>query len=137
MKLKIGFTGTRQGMSKAQLDQFEVLMRVLQSAGRVSSAPFEFHHGNADGADTQARYTAVVLFDFEDVPHEIKRGDSPLVRDREIANVCDILIAAPLTDKEELRSGTWATVRYARDAGKPVIMLSRGKSLSQTRIWKG
>ena len=50
----------------------------------------------------------------------------PLVRNRNIVRAVDIMIAAPATDKEELRSGTWATVRYCRQARKPVIMLSRG-----------
>lgn len=33
---------------------------------------------------------------------------------------CDILLAFPRTKSEELRSGTWATVRRARKEGKPV-----------------
>lgn len=52
-------------------------------------------------------------------------GDDPLARNRRIVAAVDVLIAAPETDREELRSGTWATIRYARAAGKPVVMLSR------------
>ena len=46
-----------------------------------------------------------------------------LERNRDIVDACDILIACPRTLKEELRSGTWATVRYARKVGKPVAIL--------------
>jgi hypothetical protein len=33
------------------------------------------------------------------------------------------VIAAPMSSAEILRSGTWATIRYARKAGKPVLII--------------
>jgi hypothetical protein len=100
----------------------------------------EFHHGGAPGADTLAhRFVAtcrgiqrhchpcpgVVRESFDDgqVWHEVL---PPLRRNMNIALVCDILIAAPLSNHEEQRSGTWSTVRYGRAHDKPIIMLSRG-----------
>jgi hypothetical protein len=52
----------------------------------------------------------------------------PLERDRYIAGCMpgfrtDLLIATPAQDVEILRSGTWATVRYARKCGIPRIIL--------------
>jgi hypothetical protein len=138
----VGFTGTRKGLSPAQQDQLGYILAVLHNATRTRP---EFHHGGADGADTEADIAACldgydihvhpcpgVVADEENGgfnSHPVKWDEvfPPLVRDRHIAEVADILIAAPETDKEQVRSGTWATVRYARAAGKPVIMLSRGK----------
>jgi predicted Rossmann fold nucleotide-binding protein DprA/Smf involved in DNA uptake len=48
-----------------------------------------------------------------------------LERNHLIVAACDVLNAAPLQDEEILRSGTWATIRYARKAGKTVIQLKR------------
>lgn len=43
-----------------------------------------------------------------------------LDRNHDIVDSSDVLIAAPKTDYEEQRSGTWATVRYALKKHKPV-----------------
>ena len=58
------------------------------------------------------------------------RGDSSvgakpyLVRNRDIVDSCDILIAVPANPKiEELRSGTWSTVRYALSSKTSVVVI--------------
>jgi predicted Rossmann fold nucleotide-binding protein DprA/Smf involved in DNA uptake len=43
-----------------------------------------------------------------------------LVRNRDIVDVCNLLLATPGGTVEQLRSGTWATIRYARRIGRPV-----------------
>jgi predicted Rossmann fold nucleotide-binding protein DprA/Smf involved in DNA uptake len=48
-----------------------------------------------------------------------------LDRNKDIVRVSIGLIAAPKTNKEEQRSGTWSTVRYATKTGKPLIILPR------------
>jgi hypothetical protein len=35
-------------------------------------------------------------------------------RNHDVVHACDFLLALPGTDHEVVRSGTWATVRYAR-----------------------
>jgi hypothetical protein len=35
-------------------------------------------------------------------------------RNRDIVDASEVMIATPKTKEEELRSGTWATVRYAK-----------------------
>jgi predicted Rossmann fold nucleotide-binding protein DprA/Smf involved in DNA uptake len=45
---------------------------------------------------------------------------APLDRNRDIVDAAAVLIAAPKEMTETLRSGTWATVRYARKQGKQV-----------------
>ena len=46
-----------------------------------------------------------------------------LERNREIVDEIDILVAAPSSTTEELRSGTWSTVRYARKKKKTIIII--------------
>lgn len=60
--------------------------------------------------------TTVDCFEPGDILYSAK---PPLVRDQDIVNAVDILVAAPLTDHEIIRSGTWTTVRYARRKGIP------------------
>lgn len=129
----LGFTGTRKGLSNKQKDQLLVILSALKD--RVN----ELHHGGAHGADRQAmRLARQLRYDIHwhpcaDIATDLYADDvwhdtfPPLVRNRHIAELCEVLIAGPFTDQEELRSGTWATVRYARQAGKPVVMLSRGE----------
>lgn len=88
-----------------------------------------FHHGAAVGADTEA--AAIVQLEFKGFERrglqvvEHPAGGDPLARNREIVAAVGLLIAAPDTAVEYLRSGTWATVRYARKAGKPIVILER------------
>ena len=136
----IGFTGTRQGMSDAQKDQLDwVLAMLAPSPARPTrdirtkrlTATVAFHHGGAKGADAEAAALAARYIGPDRIVSHPPADHTPkaaLLRDRDIVKVADVLIAAPRGDKEELRSGTWATVRYAREEGIPVIMLSRGRS---------
>lgn len=130
MKIVIGFTGTRDGMSIGQkLGLSELLARFKNNLKPEDH--FEFHHGNCVGADAEFDWI-VRNHGFENLhihpsTHEetqafcITPGDvvytakRPLVRDREMVDVIDYLIATPKNEsKEEARSGTWATIRYAK-----------------------
>lgn len=46
-----------------------------------------------------------------------------LARNSHIVRDCQVIIAAPRTATEEMRSGTWQTVRLARRAGKQLIVV--------------
>ena len=130
--MKVGFTGTRQGFTEPQSNAFANLMRNAESVS-------EFQHGSCKGADIQAAYR---------LPRRIKRvahpgtdanGENPhyardekatilepkpyLVRNHDIVDATQVLIACPAGMKEELRSGTWATVRYARKQGKAITII--------------
>jgi hypothetical protein len=48
-----------------------------------------------------------------------------IVRNREIVDSTDFLVACPLTSYETLSSGSWATVRYARSKSKKVHLIRR------------
>jgi len=128
----IGFTGTRQGMTQNQKEQFVVKLFELGLT--------EFHHGDCKGADAEAH--DIVREFFPDVyivihPPELpytqafKQGDehrvpgSYISRDKDIVDDSEYLIGAPLTDEEQWRSGSWTTIRYARKTNKPYTVLER------------
>ena len=122
--MKVGFTGTREGMTQAQR---EAVAGVL---ARLSA--LEFHHGDCIGADEQAAEiartigykiyshppsnAAIRAFTTADV--ELEPRDY-LVRNRAIVDATDVMVAAPV-GPEVQRSGTWSTVRYARRIGRVV-----------------
>jgi hypothetical protein len=136
--MRVGFTGTRHGMSTAQLEQLRLVLQWLRAASAEWPKPGVFDHGDGPGVDGQPSSDAQAAdlarrMGFGLAPHPVEQAENEtwaaaaLRRDRVIASTCDVLVAAPRRDAEEVRSGTWATVRYAREAGKPIVMLSRGE----------
>lgn len=98
----------------------------------------EFHHGDCIGADFEAAhiarklgYTIVCHPPTIDAKREFFPSDVTfpalpyLARNKAIVNATEVLFAAPKETEEVIRSGTWATVRYARKVGKPVYILER------------
>jgi len=123
--MKIGFTGTQNGMTVEQRDAFVDVVGVL--------GPCEFHHGDCVGADADA--AIVVLKEFHGCKvvchppnvaskrarvggHVVLVEKPYLDRNRDIVDACDVLVACPKGDAEEVRSGTWYTIRYARRSGR-------------------
>lgn len=134
--MKLGYTGTREGMSRSQKDQLEEIFRTTNVT--------EFHHGDCIGADEEAHDIAN-SFGIRIIIHpplsmkfrancHIKRTNRvPIIvlseedyipRNHSIVDSTDSLVGAPRSDIEELRSGTWSTIRYAKKS-KPVIILKR------------
>jgi hypothetical protein len=131
--LRAGFTGTRHGLSDAQ--------RLRLGDGLRRLAPSELHHGCCLGADESAAVIASVhLAGCWVVAHppentsllseaalrvsDERRDPLPyLERDAAIVDACDVLIACPRGMVEERSSGTWATVRMARRAGKRIVIV--------------
>jgi hypothetical protein len=130
--MKVGFTGTQQGMTPEQLDWISNKLGYL----RAPDLSDEAHHGDCIGADAQFHSIAkdfgflIILhpplnpekraFCFSD---NIRPEKDYLERNRAIVDETDILLAAPLESEEQLRSGTWATVRYARKQHKTVLVI--------------
>jgi hypothetical protein len=129
----VGFTGDEDGMNGRQHRRLDQILGILKSK--------KFVHGSCVGADTQAHHLAVrhgmviEIFPCDlahmqvklpaKIIHPIKR---PLDRNRDIVAVSNILLATPKELTEIRRSGPWATIRYARLAGIPrVIILPDGK----------
>jgi hypothetical protein len=134
--MKIGFTGTQDGITPPQ---FDLLVEVLQELHEVTEA----HHGDCIGADREFSVIVDCIFGTGKIhvhpPTDNKkrafvRSDTIynpfpfLVRNKNIVNATDILIACPKGMNEEVRSGTWATIRYARkQKGVIVILWPDGK----------
>jgi hypothetical protein len=49
--------------------------------------------------------------------------DSYLERNRHIVDNCDMMIACPKEDKHTVRSGTWATIRYAWSVHRKIVII--------------
>lgn len=129
----VGFTGTQVGMSPYQKEKIVERLLEIKAEHDVCRAM----HGYCIGADdefgvmTMNQDFVVVIRPGCDSSGEMpKMGSSAfdekyppelyLVRNRKIVDDCDVLLACPKKMEEELRSGTWATIRYARKIGKPV-----------------
>lgn len=136
--MKIGFTGTRHGCTVPQQLALEKCLRELTVT--------EAHHGDCVGADYQFHDLMTRLHPYVEVTaHPATLGlhlraftsavhrepaKPPLKRNRDIVDATDMLIGCPASMSEQLRSGTWATIRYARSKGKPVtLILLDGKIL--------
>ena len=136
--MKIGFTGTRQGMTPLQSSAFCcVVAKLLRDST-------EFHHGDCVGSDAEAHEAAALVAKWTIVIHPplnpryqahcgdlqsrfaavktLERKDY-LERNVDIVDATDVLIATPASHSEELRSGTWSTVRYAEKLGRPITIV--------------
>lgn len=125
--IHLGFTGTRTGMTASQRDAVSSLVAsMLRTYGTVIA-----HHGDCIGADTdfhkicrnsgiaihgwppiQTSMRAFCTFDVEHDPLEF------MDRNFEIVRAADRMIACPAEPAEQIRGGTWSTIRLARRAGK-------------------
>jgi hypothetical protein len=135
--MKVGFTGTQHGMTMRQHRQLiEILL------GRDVS---EFHHGDCIGSDAEAHVIAqslgirmvvhppendakrafVTLSEGTARQHadEIHVPRPYLKRNHDIVSACKLLIAAPKRLREQRRSGTWATIRFANQNGVEVVII--------------
>lgn len=100
------------------------------------SANHHAHHGDAIGADGEfdeiakdwgfirhaypsnlwhQRAFCHTEFKYDPLP--------PLVRNKKIVLAGQLLLAAPKTPDEQLRSGTWATLRFAVKMGVPILIV--------------
>lgn len=123
--MKVGFTGTREGMSLNQIAHFIPLVADVTINGMTLE---EFHHGMCIGADEQAEefirrcFPSVRIVGHPPIQRRyISAKSKPdrtlppreyIARNHKIVDSVDLLIGCP-RGPEELRSGTWSTIRYA------------------------
>lgn len=128
--MKLGFTGTRQGMSPAQKATFFGIVKIWDVQ--------EFIHGLCIGADADAHEIVRLVSSNIHIigrpgrpsghPHRAEKlvdslyePDTPIKRNRLIVDQSDQMIACPAG--ETLRSGTWATIRYAYSVGRRTLII--------------
>ena len=128
----IGFTGTHKGMTD---EQYIAVQQLVQDFFDPEYT-HEYHHGDCVGADAQ--FDGICkhydnAFAYIHPPENAKARafcsgyEFPkkpyLVRNHDIVDSVDVMIATPGTMHEVLRSGTWATVRYTRKCKKQLIVV--------------
>ena len=126
-KMKVGFTGTRLGLSG---NQTKKLINLLKAGTNFT----DFIHGDCVGADedaaelarkqklkliccppTKDEYRAFVKSDIMIEPA------SYLTRNRTIVDMADYMIACPANDSN--MGGTWYTIRCAQEQDKNLIVI--------------
>lgn len=134
--MRVGVTGTSLGPTPRQ----HAAMRHFLCGISMT----RFVHGAAPGVDTLAHNIVrachghiVIEAHPSNLPArsstlavpmgnmEIWPEKPPLDRDRFIVQRIHGLLAVPPTDEEIVRSGTWATVRYAREIGIAIYLIRR------------
>lgn len=129
--IHLAVTGTQQGGTLEQYKSLEKLLRELQEGESW------LHHGDCIGVDQAAHdiaraggwkirihpptnpgKRAFCNGDGEDFPRPYLKRNIAMVRE-----CLTGLIAIPQTDTEVTRSGTWATVRYARKLERSIWVI--------------
>jgi len=131
--MRIGITATRDGLTSIQERIFLQLVLYLEIT--------EFEHGDAIGGDFDCHYAIIEekILDSKNIfkrpcnilnqrafakgGSDLEEPIAPLERNHKIVDDVDILIGCPKGFKEELRSGTWATIRYANKNKKPTYII--------------
>ena len=141
--MSIGVTGTRGIVSSAQAKMMDNLVSSLGPGG------VEVHHGDCIGVDLAFHKSAVTMKGWSIVIHPplipryraycdllhshnrmayiaVLDAESYLERNHMIVDNSEVLFAYPKEDTvdpdKHMRSGTWATVRYALADGLSVVL---------------
>lgn len=129
----IGFTGTQEGLTNTQAEKLGYFLSVFEMHGIYVAT-----HGDCIGADASfhewcdSKGTSIVVWPPEKdskrafcdgVTSNIMEPLPYLVRNKKIVDMSNLLIACPKLPHEEIRSGTWMTVRYAREKRTPTLII--------------
>lgn len=138
----IGFTGTREGMTPKQRN--EVIGTLREYSAGITRA----HHGGCVGADEQFHSYCIgagisgrdrlhvwpghpyrkpwVDYMQADLEGNYTKHEPAyyLDRNRQFVELCDLIIATPKEDQDPGKGGTWYTIRYAKEIGKQVKIIT-------------
>lgn len=128
----LGFTGTRRGLSSEQRNTLAFFLALaMPELGACCLV-----HGGCVGADECAAVMAHEIgYTTIEYPSNIEAQRTafkstvshapmpPLDRNPLIVSNAQVLVACPRGFEEERRSGTWATVRYARRSCVPIVFI--------------
>lgn len=131
--MNLGFTGTQLGCTEPQLEGLRGQLHLLTPFDKQQQ---RFHHGLCIGADKQAHDIARTIgwciighppsnySKMASCRCDEYRPEKPyLDRNRDIVDETEQLLATPATFGELQRSGTWATIRYARKLRRPIYII--------------
>jgi hypothetical protein len=139
--MRAAFSGTQRGMTPKQMGKVAEIFSGLSVS--------ELHHGDCIGSDNQAHWLmrAARGFEFPINVHPCNKSNKrafthlrdtqgelilweeqdPLERNHIMVVRSEILVATPRETDEILRSGTWATIRYATDCIPVRLVLPTGE----------
>lgn len=131
---RMGFTGTRKGMTEPQ----KRIVRVIMQVFFVKHKSLHIN-GLCYGADRDALLIAheigylidghpstiemSVQKDLFGLLHNLYAPRDPMLRNCDIVRGSDRMIATPGGMNEEVRSGTWHAIRQTRGAIKPLYIV--------------
>ena len=130
----LGVTGTRFGMTHAQR------LLVTFYIEKITEELYELHHGLCKGVDIQVRdivrevCPSVNVFARPGPDGDGWRGDALAIetvlpgkghfsRNRDIVDVCNLLLVIPKDNAWQRFGGTWYTHDYAVKKSKPVVVV--------------
>jgi len=126
----LSFTGTRDGMTKAQSDTvirfFQEHLEEIELAvhGDCVGADVDFHViAQGFGIPIRIRPSDHPTRAFCEGAAEVFPPKNPLVRNVEIVADGTQLIGCSKTFEEARRSGTWHAIRQGRKFGKPITVV--------------
>jgi len=142
----VGFTATRRELTPTEVRWVRQLLTEYFRPGA------QFHHGDCRGGDEFGHFVASEL-GYYTVSHPptdprlraFTRNDLELPalpyveRNKQIVYSCTVLIGVPATNETNgNRSGTWQTIRFARDVAKGRVIrnweLEKDRWLRDTRV---
>lgn len=129
--MKIGFSGSRHAGTLQQRDSLRGFLSGRDHAGVT------LHHGDCLGFDTLAHAIALSLkwrivknpgpvsvwSAYSLGADEIRAWRTHFARNRDIVDETDMLVACPPTEGHRPRGGTWYTIDYAANVGKPIALV--------------
>lgn len=129
--MKIGVTGTREGMSEYQFNNVRKGLIYLKRKHHE----IELHHGDCIGVDiqvaTMARNLGIRVVSHPPIKETLRafhdsdvvlKADNFLSRDRRIVDSVDMLLVVPKEDTFSKNSGTKYTHDYAKQVGKNKVV---------------
>lgn len=131
--MEIGFTGTRHGTTAQQSRKLHALLAVYWLPGS------RLHHGDCVGSDEVAFNIgtwlgySTIAYPATNISNALQAhtksteritGYDTLTRNHIIVEMSTLLIATTQGTREEPRSGTWATIRYAQKKDRPIWIIT-------------
>lgn len=138
----IGFTGTRNGMTKEQRTVVEKFVDDMPVTA--------LHHGACVGSDEQMhrivigfkpdvkitvhpgpdpKSSLVAKWCLEEWDTHVLPGKAHLRRNRDIVDAVEVMVATPPTMTNPGRGGTWWTIKEARRLGRAILVVLPDGSL--------